>query len=56
MGTEKLLEIVVNEYPKYNKNIQRYQRNLEGKTIADIKYKNYAQTYIDAKKILEGYK
>lgn len=56
LGTEKLLEIVVNEYPKYNKNIQQYQRNLEGKTIADIKYKNYAQTYIDAKKILEGYK
>ena len=53
LGTEKLLEIVVNEYKKYSGNVQQYQKNLEGKTIANMKYESYTQSYITAKKILE---
>ncbi len=53
LETEELLEIVVNEYKKYSSNVQQYQKNLEGKTIANMKYESYTQSYITAKKILE---
>ena len=48
---KELLNIIIKEYPEYSKCILEYPKNLEGKTISDIKYKNYTQNYERAKNL-----
>ena len=48
---KELLNIIIEEYPEYSKCILEYPKNLEGKTISDIKYKNYTQNYERAKNL-----
>ena len=51
LKNKELLNIIIEEYPEYSKYILEYSKNLEGKTISDIKYKNYMQNYERAKKL-----
>ena len=48
---KELLNIIIKEYPEYSKCILEYTKNLEGKTMSDIKYKNYTQNYERAKNL-----